>query len=62
MSRILHNFLVTAVLTVFIGIARIWAAPIPLLEMKWQQVDFENGSVPATVEFSFGAGDGAGLV
>lgn len=29
------------------------AAMIPLLEMKWQQVDFELGPVPATVEFRF---------
>ena len=60
MSRILLSSLLTAALTVFIA-ARVSAAPIPVLEMKWQQADFENGSIPATVEFSFVAGDGFGL-
>ena len=59
MSRILRNFLVTAVLTVFIA-ARVSAAPIPLLEMKWQQGDFENGSAPPSVEFVFFAAGYAG--
>jgi hypothetical protein len=52
----LRNILVAAVL-VIVTAARVSAAPIPLLEMKWQQVDNENGPVPAAVEFNFAGGD-----
>ena len=52
MSRAL---LLSAILAICFAAAPAQATPIPLLEMTWQQGDFENGPLPVTVPFRFEA-------
>jgi hypothetical protein len=50
----LRNLFVIEVLTV-VTAPRVSAEPLPLLEFNFQQTDFENGPLPAKVEFRFEA-------